>query len=127
MRKWLLFLTLGSTQLFGQPQQTSPRPLTPAEKRQILFQLYDLRSCRGEVASYVEYAGRDREQDARERANWQRALDLERQATQLAQRERDLQAERAAFYEQAFKSATKRPGPACRILAALTLGLHRCN
>jgi hypothetical protein len=75
----------------------------------------------------VEYAARDREQDARERVNWQRALDLERQATQLAQRERDLQAERAAFYEQAFKSATKRPGVGCRILAALTLGIHRCN
>jgi hypothetical protein len=91
----------------------------------LLFQLYELRSCRGEVATYVEHAGRDTEQDARERDNWRRALDLERQATQLARRERDLQVERAAFYEQAFK--TKRPGVGCRILAAITLGMHRCN
>lgn len=127
MRKWLLFLTLTSTPLFGQSQQTSPPPLNPAEKRQILLQLYELQSCRGQVVSYEEYAGREKEQAERECANWQRALDLEKQATQLAQRERDLQAERAAFYEQAFKSVTKRPGLACRILAAVTLGVHRCN
>ena len=126
MRKWLLFLTLISTPLCGQSQQTSP-PLDPGEKRQILLQLYELQSCRGQVASYEEYAGREKEQVERERANWQRALDLEKQATQLAERERDLQAERAAFYEQAFKSVTKRPGLGCRILAAVTLGMHRCN
>ena len=127
MRKWLLFLTLTSTQLFGQSQQTSPPPLSPAEKRQILLHLYELQSCRGEVASYEEYADREKEQDERERAHWQRALDLERQATRLAQGERDLQVERAAFYEQAFKSVTKRPGLGCRILAAVTLGIRRCN
>ena len=127
MRKWLLFLTLTSTPLFGQSQQSSPQALNPAEKRQILLQLYELQSCRGEVASYEEYAGREKDQAEQERANWQRALDLEKQATQLAERERDLHAERASFYEQAFKSVTKRPGLGCRILAAFTLGMHRCN
>ncbi len=127
MRKWLLFLTLISTPLFGQSQQNSAPPLNPAEKRRILLQLYELESCRGQVVSYEEYASREKEQDERERANWQRALDLEKQAAQLAQRERDLQAERAAFYEQAFKSVTKRPGLGCRILAVITLGVHRCN
>ncbi len=126
MRKWLLFLTLTSTPLFGQSQQTS-QPLNPVEKRQILLQLYELQSCRGQLVSYEEYAAREKEQDERERANWQRSLDLEKQAVQLAQRERDLQADRAAFYEQAFRSLTKRPGLGCRILAVITLGVHRCN
>ncbi len=125
MQKWLLFLTLTSTPLFGQSQQISP--LTPAEKRQILFQLYELQSCRGQVAAFGEYSDREKEQDQRERENWQRAFDLEKQATQLAQKERDLQAERAAFYEQAYKSLIKKPGLGCRILAAITLGVHRCN
>jgi len=127
MRKWLLFLTLISTPLFGQSQQTSQPPLDPGEKRQILLQLYELQSCRGQVTTYEEYAGREKEQVERERANWQRALDLEKQAIQLAQRERDLQADRAAFYEQAYKSVTKRPGLGCRVLAVVTLGMHRCN
>ncbi len=60
MRKWLLFLTLSSTPLFGQSQQTSP--LNPAEKRQILLQLYELQSCRGLAAAYEEYAGHEKEQ-----------------------------------------------------------------
>jgi hypothetical protein len=102
-------------------------PLNPAEKRQILLELYELQACRGQVSSYEEFISREKEQDQRERDNWQRALDLERQATQLAQKERDLAAEKAAFYQQAFKSLTKRPGLGCRILAAITLGVHRCN
>ncbi len=128
MKKWLLFLTLISTPHFAQSQLPSPaQPLSGEEKRRILAQLYELQSCRGQAASYEEFVGREREQDSRERENWQRALELERQATQLTRRERDLQAERAAFYEQAYRSLTKRPGLGCRILAAITLGVHRCN
>lgn len=74
-----------------------------------------------------EYISRDKEQDAREKANADRALDLERQATAIAQQERDLQKDKAALYEQLYRSVTKKPGVGCRILRVLTLGIHRCN
>ena len=124
MRRWFLLLILISTPLCARSQQSSPA-LNPAEKRTILLQLYELQSCRGQVVSYEEYAAREKEQDERERANWQRALELERQATQTAQKERDLQAERAAFYEQAFKSVTKKPGLACRSSSRVRCQLAR--
>lgn len=128
MHRYLLFLMLISTPLCAQSQQSSPvPPLSNEEKRRILAQLYELQSCRGQVASYEEFVDREREQDERERANWQRAVDLEKQATVLAQKERDLALEKTAFYEAQFKSLTKRPGLGCRVLAAITLGVHRCN
>jgi hypothetical protein len=107
-------------------QQNSP-PLNDSEKRRILGQLYELKSCREEVSAFGEYSSRDLEQDSREKANYERALELERQATALAQKERDLAQEKAAFYEQAFRSVTKKPGIGCRILKAITLGLSRCQ
>ena len=122
--------SLGTTiSIEPQSQQSSPPapPLNSEEKRRILAQLYELQSCRGQVASYEEFVDREREQDERERANWQRAFDLEKQATAVAQKERDLALEKAAFYEAQFKSLTKRPGLGCRVLVAITLGVHRCN
>ncbi len=129
MQRFFLFLILSSTTLCAQspqPSQAAP-PLSSEEKRRILAQLYELQSCRGQVASYEEFVDREREQDQRERDNWQRSLELEKQATQLAQKERDLALEKAIFYEAQFKSVTKRPGLGCRVLAAITLGMHRCN
>ncbi len=129
MHRFLFFLMLISNPLCAQSQQSSPAapPLNSEEKRRILAQLYELQSCRGQVASYEEFVDREREQDQRERENWQRSLELEKQATQLAQKERDLAVEKAAFYEAEVKSLTKRPGLGCRVLAAITLGVHRCN
>ena len=129
MRRFFLSLILISTPLFAQSQQPSPAapPLSSEEKRRILAQLYELQSCRSEVASYEDFVNREREQDAQERANWQRAVELEKQATALAQKERDLALEKAAFCEAQFKSLTKKPGLGCRVLAAITLGVHRCN
>ena len=116
-----------STPLFAQSPPGSPAPLNSEEKRRILAQLYELQTLRGQVVSYEEFINREKTQDQRERDNWQRALDLEREAVDLAHKERDLAAEKAAFYEQAYKSLTKRPGLGCRILAAVTFGVHRCN
>jgi uncharacterized protein YlxW (UPF0749 family) len=112
--------------LYGQSQQSSP-PLNPEEKRLILSQLYELSACRQTVLSYEDFFRRDKEQDARETANYQRALELEQQATKIAQRERDLQAERATFYENAFKSVTKKRGIGCTLKKVFTLGLARCG
>lgn len=96
-------------------QSSPPAPLTESEKRIILSQLYELEACRSQIAAQADFVSRDAAQDAREKASYERALELERQATVLAQKERDLANERAAFYEQAFKSVTKKPGFWCRI------------
>jgi len=93
----------------------------------VLGQLLELRSCREESDTLEQYIARDREQDEREKANFERALDIERQAARLAEQERDLAREKASFFEQAYKSLTKKPGVGCRILRAITLGMHRCN
>jgi hypothetical protein len=74
-------LTLAiSIPLCTQSPQISP-PLNDGEKRQILGQLYELHSCRDEVRAYRDFVSRDTEQDSMEKANADRALDLERQAT----------------------------------------------
>jgi len=113
------------TPLFGQSPQNSP--LTDGEKRQVIGQLYELRSARDEIKTLESYVDRDRAQDVREKKNADRALELEKQATGIAERERDLQKEKADLYEQLYRSVTKKPGAGCRILRALTLGIHRCN
>jgi len=76
------------------------------------------------MARYIE---RDRELDARDRATWERALELERRATGLAEQERDLAREQAALYENLYRGMTRGPGIGCRILRVLTLGIHRCQ
>lgn len=110
---------------FVKSQESSP--LTPDERRTVLFQLYELRSCRAQVEALEAHIERDTEQDARERANYERALELERQATRLTEKERDLALEKAGLYEQLYRGVTKRPGVGCRILRVVTIGIHRCN
>jgi hypothetical protein len=107
--------------------QQDSSPLSDNEKRQILGQLLELKSCRVEAATYEKYTEREHQQDAREKANYERSLELERQATAIAEKERDLNKDRAAFYEQAFKSVTKKPGVLCRLARFFTLGIARCE
>jgi len=108
-------------------QISPPPPLSETEKRLVLGQLLELKSCRQETAAYKDFVSRESDLYAKERANYDRALDLERQATALAQRERDLAQDRANFYEQAYRTATKKPGIGCQIMKALTLGIARCQ
>ncbi len=109
-------------------QEISPaEPLNESEKRQVLRQLYELKSCRDQVQTYAGAIVEDRKLDEKERANYERALELEKQATSLAQRERDLEKERAAFYEQSYRALIKGPGLGCRIMRVITFGIHRCN
>jgi hypothetical protein len=115
--------------LFGTAYAQSPAnsPLTPDEGRAVLGQLYELRSTREEIKTLESYVDRDKEQDSREKANADRALELERKATAIAEQERDLQKDKAALYEQLYRSVTKGPGVGCRILRAITVGIARCN
>jgi hypothetical protein len=112
--------------LFAQCQQTS-QPLNDEEKRQVLGQLLELKSCRESVGYYEQYVSRETEQDLREKLNWERALELEKQATTLAQKERDLAAEKAKFYEGLYRSVSKKPGIGCKLIKIITLGLARCQ
>jgi hypothetical protein len=89
--------------------------------------LLELGSCREESAELARHIERDRELDTRERESWERALEVERRATGLAARERDLAREQAELYEQLYRSVTKGPGIGCRILRVITLGIHRCR
>ena len=127
MKRLLLCLLIFSTPLFGQSPASSPDPLSPEEKRQILGQLHELRSCRDQVKTYEQFVTRDQEQDVREKANADRALELERQATAIVMKERDLAQEKAILYEQLYRSVTKGPGVGCRILRVVTLGIARCK
>jgi hypothetical protein len=70
---------------------------------------------------------RETEQDAREKANADRALDLEKQATAIAQQERDLAQDRAIFFEAAYKALAKKPGVGCWIKRIFTLWIARCS
>ena len=125
MRTLLLLLTIACGTTYAQSPANSP--LTPDEGRQVLGQLLELGSCREESAELSGHIDRDREQDARERATWERAVELERRATGLAEQERDLALERAALYEDLYRGVTGGPGIGCRILRVITLGIHRCR
>jgi hypothetical protein len=87
----------------------------------------ELKSCRESIKTYDSYVTRDAEQDFREKANYERAMELEKQATALMQKERDLAQEKASIYEQLYRSATKKPGIGCRLARIFTLGIARCH
>jgi hypothetical protein len=67
------------------------------------------------------------EQDAREKASSDQAIDFERQAAEFVQEERDLAIERVNRHKQFYRSVTKKAGIRCRILNVLTLGIIRCQ
>jgi hypothetical protein len=125
MRTLLLFLIIASGTIYAQSPANSP--LTPDEGRAVLGQLYELRSTREEIKTLESYISRDQEQDNREKVNSDRAFELERKATDLAQKEADMQKDKAELYEQLYRSATRKPGVGCRIARAVTLGIHQCN
>jgi len=127
MKCLYFLLLLLPCNLLAQTQQQLQSPLNETEKRLVLGQLLELKSCRQETAAYKDFIARESDLSAKERANYDRALDLEKQATALAQKERDLAQDKANFYEQAYHTATKKPGIGCQIVKALTLGIARCH
>lgn len=135
MRRWMLFLLLLCLTPCALAQQSlPPSRLSDDEIRQLLRQLNELEQLRALTAAQATFAVDCQAQRELEKANYARAVDLEKQATGLAQketglamRERDLERERAAFYEAAFKSVTKKPGIGCLLKRIFTLGLARCR
>ena len=128
MRLWIACLAMLWTPQFALSQTSSqPLPLTEPEKRQILRQLIELEAAREQIRAYQDYVDRDRQADDRERANWQRALELEKQAAAIAVKERDLAEERAKFYETAYHALAKKPGFGCWMRRIFSLGIARCR
>lgn len=115
--------------LCQQNSQPAPQlqPLNEDEKRQILSQLYELQSCRQAVSFFEDFVKREREQDLREQKNAERALELEQQATKLAERDRDIWKEKAEFYEQAFRTLTRPSKFSCVMRMIVSVGIWRCK
>lgn len=104
----------------------SQTPLTEEEKRKILKALIELQSARVQITTYEEYVKREKELDAKEREIFQQQLELEKKSTEMAQKERDLAAEKATFYENAYKQVTKKKGFKHGLCKVMTLGIGRC-
>jgi len=115
------------SQSTGQP---SPRPLSEEEKRATLELLMRLESgvkaCGDQTSSYEAYIKRDTESDEKERQNATRALEIEKQATALAEEKARLEKERAEFYKTKFELVTKKKGWGCFFKRLFTLGKARC-
>lgn len=109
-------------------------PLTVEEKRLILGQLFELESYRKALAAYQELQEQKDRAHEQEREYWNRALEVERDAAALierekviVERERDLALERAKFYEDAYLSLTKKGGFGCVMKKIFTLGIASCR
>jgi hypothetical protein len=112
----------------GLPVAVPPEsPLVDAEKRVVIVQLIKTASLAIQVAAYQDFVQKEQVQHDQEQLGNAKALEIEKQATSLAQKERDLQKERADMYEQLYKSVTKKPGVGCWIWRILTLGIHNCR
>ena len=107
--------------------QLPPQPLTELERREILHRLVELESLRAEVAVYKSYIEREAALAKKEQSNSDEAIRLAGEATKLAQRETQLEKERADFYENAYKTIAKGRSKKCTILKIFTLGLARCT
>lgn len=93
-----------------------------------MIQLYELRSCRDEVGLYKRTMESETEQRAREKAMHDRELELEKQATDLMRRERDLALDKAGHYQSLYEAVKKKPGGVgCFFKRFFTFGIHRCQ
>jgi hypothetical protein len=106
----------------------APPPLTEGDKRQVLNQLYELQSSRSQILAYDQFIQRETDLSQKEHDNWQRSLDLEKQATALAEKERDMEKEKADLYLSLYNAAkAKKGGIGCALKRIFTLGLARCG
>jgi hypothetical protein len=110
------------------PQSSpAPSPLTEAEKRQIILQLYELQNARLQISTYETFIQREKDQDTKERENWQRSVELEKEAKALVQKELDLEKEKSTLYQNLYNTCKKKPGGVgCFFKRLFSFGLARC-
>lgn len=99
----------------------------------MLGQLRELTGLRHLIADYEARLQREQDLHAMDLQNAQREADLNAKAiaicereTAVARSERDLAQSQAAFWEQAYKTITKKPSLGCRIWRVLSFGTHSC-
>jgi hypothetical protein len=90
--------------------------------------LRELQTTRPVVIGYEEYVQREKEQDQKERENWQGALDLQKERTALAEEREKLQKEKADLMESLYNACCKKKpgGFKCFLKRFFTAGLSRC-
>ena len=106
--------------------QSQADPLSALELRELVARLAELRIARAKIAVLHGHINARDQIDAREKAFWERSLEIERRGVALAERERDIERTRADFYEGAFKAATKKRSRLCTLAKISTLGIARC-
>lgn len=108
--------------------QSLPDPLSPSELRLILTQLYELQAARAKILAYEDFIAREREQDAKEKALADRALEVEKQATANALDRAALAEEKAALYKALWEAGKpKKCGIGGRLWWFFSIGTHRCG
>jgi hypothetical protein len=110
------------------PPVPASTPLSETTTRQVLLQLYELSSSRDKIASYEGFIEKDRALDERESSLFRQTLENEKRATDLSNKERDLALEQAKFWEDLYKTTTKKKGGiGCTLKKIFTLGIVRCQ
>lgn len=121
-------LSGASLPIFAQEAPRQPAaPLTEAERREVLDRLYELRVTKAELSVLNDHLEKRDALDAREKAAWERSIEIEKKATALAERERDLEKARGDFLNEQLKAATKGRSVGCTILKLLPPWIWRCN
>jgi|GEM_PF-3388588 len=114
---------------FAPCQTSSPSPpLNEGEKRRVLSQLYELKAAREANIQFQQVIQRELDLYEKEKVAWQRTVDLEKQATQIAIQERDLARQQRDHYKALYESVVKKPGGfGCVLKKLFTIGIARCR
>lgn len=108
-------------------EPASQIPLSPEEIREGALRVEELILAWKETELLHEAMAKEQEFAERERQLAARELDAEKQRTAIAEKETAIQKDKAIFYEQAFKEATKGRSFGCVIAKVFTIGLARCR
>jgi len=107
-------------------QDISP-PLSESDKRIVLELLYKLVAQEARLQLLTDTRVKEEALRTQEKINWERALEIEKSATALAEREKDLQKERADLYQQLYNTVTKKTGFWCKVKKVFSLGTAKCK
>ncbi len=125
-RTMLLMVAFASLSLAQGPPNPNA-PLSPDEIREAILRI-EQGILAGKEAELLRKSIADRDAlSERERAIAARELETEKQRTDLAQQKADAEKTRGDFYENAFKTVTKKTSSWCQVARVFTLGLARCG
>lgn len=125
---------------FAQAQATAPAPpcecvpqFSSEELRLLLSQLFELQASREKNLTYEDFIKKLEDQFQKETANWKAQLDNQKALTLLSeqknentQKKLDTANEKAKFWEDAYRTVTKKPGFWCAVKKFFSFGLAKC-